>query len=375
MELFQPCDMLPLRWLRYSEYAVAPLSIALSIIDPVNQSKILERFQSYLKKAGLGTTKKSRDAIMAKELIYPAPGACDADYDAWESIKNVKCFQEFADVYRKKTSVGDSALLKWIHKYGLPYNDLNSSSLMSTKSPKSMISGSPLQDTLLVSRCLISSIQECARFSNATSLFKWRGVVLKDTFLELSREADAALTVFRSCKENQFLEKLDSSLMYEIMGTPFPFANDRQIDYWRKNNTFSSSDTYEQFFPRVMNEANRNVNDPMRMAGFLKDIFDARLSGINMTLMWDFSKNTPPIRFGFAFQAPDLLSVMWARFFSVVVSENPIGICPCGKTFQKKRKNQVYCDSSCQNRINQEHYRSHKKRKALSNLNTSTESP
>ena len=363
MELFQPGDMLPLRWFRYSEYAVAPLSKAIAIIDPVNQCKILERFQKSLKKAGLGTTKKSRDAIMKKELIYPTPSASDSDYDAWESIKNVKCFQDFADIYRKKMSVGDSALLKWIHKYGVPYNDLNSSSLMSTKSLTSMISGSSLQNTLLVSHYLISSIQECETFSNATSLFKWRGVVLKDTILELSREADIALTVFRSYKENQILEKLESPLMSEIIGTPFPFANDRQIGYWEKYNTFSASDTYKQFFPRVMNEANRNVNDPMRMVGFLKYLFDARLSGINMTLMWDFSKNTPPIRLSFAFQAPDLLSVIWARFFSMVISENAIGICPCGKTFQKKRGNQVYCDSSCQNRINQENYRSHKKRK------------
>lgn len=382
MDFFQPGNVLPKPWSLFTGYTIAPLSQLLNDLDPVNANKIEDSFRARLEEAGVDTENSKWASIMASKVIYPTPGATESYYDAWLNPTS-ESFEHFADLWRNENTPSDQGILKWVHTHGLPCTNSNLDSLSLTefyaiKIPKMPSHTLPTPEseslaienrkkTLLISMSIStlfqSAVDDYARFKYPSDVFRWKNIMFRDVFIKLCKEAYSVLIVYAQLKSGGTADGLSAPLKIAVLGAFAPVGNANQAKL-REEMMPRKIFLEDDFYPFMKNKY-LPFNDAVQMGSFIVNIINDRLSRLRLTLQRIDSKNMPFVVLDYAFQAEDLLTVMWAGFYNMIISNKPIARCFCGKVFTKSRPNQKYCDKYCQNRLNQQKYRGRNKATTL----------
>ena len=392
MAFFQAENVHRRPWSLYTRYTIAPLSQMLIDLDPVNANQIEGVFRAHLNADGIDTIEDKKWAeMMAREIIYPSPDADDSPYDAWTGIDKEKSFDHFADLWRNDCAPSNSEILEWVLKYGLPCRSPSTGSLYIDESNDGP--GNDLKVPLQFSTHLKSAMRFARVSLKYATELRWENIMFTEVFIALCKEAHSARIVYALINNGGTVDGLDWDLERKIIFFNSPPITERQAEFrlkmalgfpiskkkrkgispyfrqapftnavQRSSYVEHSSSGYDivaarSYFSEILNP----FNDAVRMSSYLKNILDARLTGLRMTLQWVESTQKPFVEINYAIQAEDLLTVMWARFYDMIVSKVPIARCPCGKVFTQSRPDQKYCDRPCQNRLNQKRYRDNKK--------------
>ena len=359
MSFYCPDNVIPRPWSCFSSYTISSVSEFLDVISEGKSLEMQRNLRARLRKIHYGASNKSWPSILEKEVIYPTPGAKEKTYDAWKDADKPDSFTDFAVLWNKNVAPTDQDLLKWLQKYGLPCFEPGAASLSITWTPNCDFGNLPAD--LQFTKALQAIVDKENNQINPKKLFKISGIMLKDVLIALALEANTAITVYAVLKNGNSIDELDFSLKRRIMSTIVPAWTNNQIELRHKMMYPNIKGVFQSEIDKLFYNECLPFQDAVKMGGFLKDLIDSRFKGLKFTMQLLESTKKPFVDLRYALEAEDLLTVMWARFYYIIVASEPIRRCPCGAIFLNPTRNQKFCTKQCQNMLNQQNFRAKKK--------------
>ena len=320
--------MIPLQWRYYSIYKIKPFKDFLEEFGLGHLAQTSSDFHASYCADFPKTTDEEWAEILSMDIIYPAPEGNCRFYNAWSETKKTKSFREFSYLWYLGAP-SDDQLINWSARYGLPCVFAHSNSFESA-------SGfTALHTPALKYREVAKHLWPYGNLElkdNPGALDRFCFSMFKVILVALAREAHDASVMFESLRKSKSSQDLDIQ-MREIIKVQPPLQLEHKTS------------------------ASRPIKNPKTWT-YLQGLISSRLKGLQVSMKTCSAGSAPYVKLSHAFSAEDLLTTMWVRFYDDLLSLEQFASCPCCDTlFEKKRSNQIYCCTSCQNKANQRRFR------------------